>query len=128
LWSWSSDGFTYYNLGSNSCLTASGSVFNSSATTIFIRVIAYYAGGQNTTTILPVTNNQGNPYFREVDVLELASSSPYSSKAMYNLFPNPTKDWVRLKISTQKAIKLKINVYNELGQLEPAGRNSVLCP
>lgn len=34
--------------------------------------------------------------------------------------PNPTKDWVRLKISTQKAIKLKINVYNELGQLEPA--------
>lgn len=120
LWSWSPDGFTYYNLGSNSCLTASGSIFNSSATTIFIRVIAYYAGGQNTTTILPVANNQGNPFFRETGMLELASASSYSVRAMYSVFPNPTKDWVRLKISTQKAIKLKINVYNELGQLEPA--------
>jgi Metallo-peptidase family M12B Reprolysin-like len=93
LWAWSPDGFTYYNLGTSSCLSAFGSTFNTTATTIFLRLIATHTNNQTSTTILPVTNNQNNQYIvGGSELLSLAGG--YSQKSLQKMSlkasPNPT--------------------------------------
>ncbi len=124
-WSWSSNGFTYYNVGTNSnSLTLNGDIFPNSASTIFIRLIATFVNGQQATEIFSVQNNQDSIYYRIEATINptnewLVEKGNRKLTKISNLAaPNPTRGIVQIITNLPNSAHLTIEVFNELGQLE----------
>ncbi len=119
-WAWSPNGFTYYNFGTNSsCASRAGNSFNTTATTVFIRVITTFNNGQTSTKIYPISNRQDIQQFQGNSTEVFKSTNTIDvDKMVSNVYPNPANDVMKLEIILPSDSDLNIEIYNELGQLE----------
>ncbi len=129
-WSWSQDGWTYYNIGSNSSdLVVNGSTFppKDDAPTIFIRLIASFSNGQTVTEVKSVQNEQESIYYSEkIESVTLSENTGEIRKALgIEVFPNPiVSNEMTLKLEIPLDLDLSVYIYNQYGSLEKVIRKN----
>lgn len=112
-WSWSLDGFTYFNpIASTECIALTPSYFGVSNVSITLRLVANNGYGSHTS-------------FFQVFVAPNINARPFSdtfknltSNNKYLVYPNPSSTEALVNLNLQSESKISIDVYNNLGQWE----------
>lgn len=115
-WAWSENGFTYFNFGSNRCVSRLS--FPTNADRIFLRVISRCADGQTATDFHTV--NISSDIFRIASTEENHTDKilQISDKLAVNVFPNPTSEVAHIKVTALEEENVEIYVVDLMGRTQ----------
>lgn len=119
-WSYSSDGWNYYNFSSGTCGSKSGNSFPADPT-IFIKVVATSSSGAIAERIKPVTNWSYN-YIRNEEVASRSQNTEFDAdidvvKNHVEILQNPASNTLKIKYFHLNSESIKMDLINMQGHI-----------